>query len=187
MRIVAREGDLTNTNATAVVNAGNTSLWLGSGVAGAIRTAGGPSIQQELNRIASVRTPRRVVTQGDKRLRFPCEYGECVVTHAGAMKADFVFHAAVMDSQGPHKSKTSLNIIQEATRNCVLQGRQLHVTGMSFPIFGTGVGGMDLRMATSAMMRILLEYGHEDTLYRMYAYGADAFAIVEDVVKQYTV
>ena len=45
------QGDITNLNTAAIVNAANSSLTLGGGVAGAIRRKGGPRIQEECNRI----------------------------------------------------------------------------------------------------------------------------------------
>jgi O-acetyl-ADP-ribose deacetylase (regulator of RNase III) len=69
------EGDITDLEVDAIVNAANEQLQLGTGVAGAIRAKGGPSIQEECNRIGS--TP----------------VGTAVMTGAGNLKARRVIHA----------------------------------------------------------------------------------------------
>ena len=68
-RIVLREGDITAEAVDAIVNAANERLLLGSGVAGAIRSRGGPSIQQECD------------------AHGPIAVGEAAVTGAGALPA----------------------------------------------------------------------------------------------------
>jgi O-acetyl-ADP-ribose deacetylase (regulator of RNase III) len=69
------EGDITDLDVDAIVNAANEQLQLGTGVAGAIRAKGGPSIQEECNRIGG--TP----------------VGTAVMTGAGNLKARRVIHA----------------------------------------------------------------------------------------------
>lgn len=179
--IVARRGDLTQSTARVVVNAGNTDLWLGSGVAGAINSAGGPEIQIELLRIRAIRMPRRIVpswNDAGKRLKFPCDLGEVVVTHAGNMTADLVFHAAVMDCKGMYKAETSLDIIYECTRNCMLTARQYGVLGMAIPIFGTGVGGEDPEEALTAMLQAMHNYPISDFRIRIYGYTNDMYDLI---------
>ena len=68
-------GNIIDLEAEAIVNAANKSLILGGGVAGAIRSAGGPAIQAECNSLG------------------PVEVGDAVLTGAGNLKADFVIHA----------------------------------------------------------------------------------------------
>ena len=69
------EGDITDLEVDAIVNAANEQLKLGTGVAGAIKRKGGPSIQEECNRIGGTRV------------------GSAVITGAGNLKAKFVLHA----------------------------------------------------------------------------------------------
>jgi O-acetyl-ADP-ribose deacetylase (regulator of RNase III) len=75
------EGDITELDVDAIVNAANQYLQLGSGVAGAIRTKGGPSIQRECDQIGR------------------CPVGGAVITGGGNLKARHVIHAV-----GPHGS-----------------------------------------------------------------------------------
>ena len=69
------EGDITEQTTDAIVNAANSSLILGAGVAGAIRSKGGPTIQQECDRIGH------------------CAIGGAVLTNGGNLKAKHVIHA----------------------------------------------------------------------------------------------
>ncbi len=77
-RIHILQGDLTDQDADAIVNAANNALQLGGGVAGAIRRKGGPAVQKECDRIG------------------PIPLGEAAVTGGGNLKARFVIHAASM-------------------------------------------------------------------------------------------
>src|SRR6202007_3315792 len=81
-RIVIISGDLVEQEVDAIVNAANNDLQLGGGVAGAIRRAGGPSIQDECD------------AQG------PVRVGEAAITGAGRLRARYVIHAASMSLGG---------------------------------------------------------------------------------------
>jgi O-acetyl-ADP-ribose deacetylase (regulator of RNase III) len=87
VRIV--QGDITQESVDAIVNAANTDLLLGGGVAGAIRRAGGPSIQEECNRLK------------------PVGLGEAAATGAGRLNATHVIHAAVMHLGGSASLESS--------------------------------------------------------------------------------
>lgn len=184
--IVARLGDLTNTNAPVVVNAGNTSLWLGSGVAGAIAKQGGPTIQKALDIISTIRSPKRKVTDPDSNTSyvFPCSLGDVEITHAGNMKARLVFHAAVMDCKGLYKGRTTPDIVYECTKNCMLELQKLSITGITFPIFGTGIGGLDIKNSVDVMLQALRNYPMSDCLVRLYAYSDADYAVVATAVER---
>ena len=81
-RIVLVEGDITEAEVDAIVNAANSSLVLGAGVAGAIAAKGGPSIQAECDAVG------------------PIEVGDAVVTGAGDLPARHLIHAAGMPRGG---------------------------------------------------------------------------------------
>lgn len=78
MAIELVRGDITWVDTEAIVNAANNQLWMGAGVAGAIKRAGGEEIERE------------AVAQG------PIEVGESVVTAAGRLPHRYVIHAAAM-------------------------------------------------------------------------------------------
>ena len=119
MRIKLILGDITEQGVDAVVNAANDHLWMGAGVAGAIKRKGGIEIEKE------------AMSQG------PIPVGEAVVTTAGKLKAKYVIHAAVMGQD----LVTSEKYIRSATLNSLKRAEELKLKSVAFPAFGTGVGG----------------------------------------------
>lgn len=116
------QGDITQLELEALVNAANNGLWMGGGVAGALKRAGGKEIEAE------------AVKKG------PVPIGEAVVTGAGALKAKYIIHAAVMGQD----LQTDAENIRQATRNSLLRGDELGIKSLAFPALGTGVGGFPL-------------------------------------------
>ncbi|MFQ5894712.1 MAG: macro domain-containing protein [Nitrospinota bacterium] len=132
-RIVLERGDITESAVDAVVNAANDQLWMGAGVAGAIRRKGGKEIERE------------AVAKG------PIPVGEAVATGAGALKARYVIHAAAMGQD----LRTDSPLIEAATRNSLLRAEELSLESVAFPALGTGVGGFPPEEAARAMMRAM--------------------------------
>lgn len=135
-KIVIKQGDITDIEVDAIVNAANTRLLLGSGVAGAIRRKGGDSIQKECDKIGSI------------------PLGEAVVTGAGKLKAKFVIHAAGMHLGG----SVSEEPLREATKNSLLRADEKGVKTVALPAIGTGVGGFPLNRCAQVMIDIVVEY-----------------------------
>ena len=113
------DGDLAAERTDAVVNAANTALWMGAGVAGAIKARGGIEIERE------------AMAQG------PINPGECVVTSGGRLAARYVIHAAVMGQD----LRTSAAFIEGATASALAAAGERGLRSVAFPAFGTGVGG----------------------------------------------
>ncbi|MCX5655092.1 MAG: macro domain-containing protein [Planctomycetota bacterium] len=128
IRIV--QGDLTEQDADAIVNAANNNLQLGGGVAGAIRRKGGPAIQQECDRIG------------------PIPLGEAAITTGGNLKARYVIHAASM-ALGEMTSEKNLRL---ATRNSLLRAREKGLKSIAFPAIGTGIAGFPMRRCAEVML-----------------------------------
>jgi len=135
------EGDITELEVDAIVNAANTDLMLGAGVAGAIRTKGGPTIQEECDAVS------------------PIGLGQAVATGAGELRAKYVIHAAGM---GPDR-RTNGGIIRTVTRNTLLCAEDKRVKTIAFPAIGTGVGGMKLEESARIMLSEVLDYLEEGT------------------------
>ena len=114
--------DITTLEVDAIVNAANTRLLHGGGVAGAIARAGGPEIQ------------------GESHSRAPVGLGEAVETTAGTLPARWVIHAATMELGGP----TSAEIIRRATAATLARADELGARSLALVAFGTGVGGFPL-------------------------------------------
>ena len=123
------QGDITEVKVDAVVNAANNHLWMGGGVAGAIRRKGGIEIEME------------AVSKG------PVPVGEVVITKAGKLPAKWVIHAVVMEQD----LITSREYIKEATKNSILKACGAKIPSIAFPALGTGVGGFPYKEAAKAM------------------------------------
>ena len=126
------QGDLTEQDADAIVNAANNDLQLGGGVAGAIRRKGGPAIQEECDRIG------------------PIPLGEAAVTSAGGgnLKARYVIHAASMRLGEP----TSEAGLRASTRASLLRAKELGIRTIAFPAVGTGIAGFPMRRCAEVML-----------------------------------
>jgi Predicted phosphatase homologous to the C-terminal domain of histone macroH2A1 len=124
------KGDITDCRTDAIVNAANTDLWLGSGVAGAIRSKGGPSIQKECDEIG------------------PIEMGEAAVTGGGDLPCKYVIHAASMSMDHP----TSDESLYDSVKNSLLRAAELECKSMAFPAIGTGVSEYDPQRCAEIML-----------------------------------
>lgn len=124
------KGDIVLQETAAVVNAANNHLWMGGGVAGAIKRAGGQEIETE------------AISRG------PVEAGEAVVTGAGSLRAKHVIHAAVM-GQDLH---TDGEKIRKATRSSLAAAERMGLGSVSFPALGTGVGGFEIHHCARIMI-----------------------------------
>ncbi len=123
-------GDIAAQAVDAVVNAANDFLWMGSGVAGALKRAGGEAIERE------------AMAQG------PIEIGTCVMTTGGSLPAKKVIHAAVMGQD----LQTSAGAIRAATRNALMLASYEGLRSIALPAFGTGVGGFHVPECAKIMI-----------------------------------
>jgi len=122
-RIEFAEGDITEQEVDAIVNAANSALVLGAGVAGAIASRGGPTIQQECDAHGAI------------------EVGEAAITGAGELPARFVIHAAGMPPGGQAN--------EQSVRGCVRASLELAaergLRTIAFPAIGAGIGGFSMQ------------------------------------------
>jgi O-acetyl-ADP-ribose deacetylase (regulator of RNase III) len=136
MEIALVRGDIAAQDTDAIVNAANNALWMGAGVAGAIKRAGGQEIERE------------AVAKG------PIPIGEAAVTGAGRLKARYVIHAAVMGQD----LRTDADKIRQATENSLLRADDLGLKSIAFPALGTGVGGFHLGECARIMSDVVREH-----------------------------
>jgi O-acetyl-ADP-ribose deacetylase (regulator of RNase III) len=122
MEFSVAQGDIAAQSADALVNAANTGLRMGSGVAGALRKAGGEAVNDD------------AVAQG------PIDLGAVAVTDAYDLDADVVIHAAAMPAGG----QATADSIRSATRNALGAAEAHDCTSMVIPALGCGVAGFDL-------------------------------------------
>ena len=129
-KISLRQGDLTEADVDAIVNAANNDLMLGGGVAGAIRVKGGPAIQQECDKIGTI------------------PLGEAAITGAGLLRARHVIHAASMRLG----ESTSEENLRAATRNSLMRADENSLKTIAFPAIGTGIAGFPIERCAQAML-----------------------------------
>jgi O-acetyl-ADP-ribose deacetylase (regulator of RNase III) len=115
-------GDITRLEVDAIANAANDRLWMGAGVAGAIKRAGGEEIGRE------------AVARG------PIPVGDAVATTAGRLPARWVIHGAVMGQD----LRTDADKVGRTTASCLRVADELGARSLALPAFGTGVGGFPL-------------------------------------------
>ncbi len=162
-RIRIVKGDITALACDAIVNAANDRLWMGGGVAGAIKRRGGDAIEREAVR------------------RGPVQIGQAVATGAGRLPARYVIHAVTMGQD----LATSEQAIRAATQSALRLAEQLGLRSVALPALGTGVGGFPLDRAARAMLeetaRHLSEVGRPPevvfALYDELAYAVFARAL----------
>jgi len=124
------EGDITQLEVDAIANAANNRLWMGAGVAGAIKRVGGEEIERE------------AVAKG------PIEVGEAVATGAGRLQARYVIHGAVMGQD----LQTNADLVGRTTARCLQVADELGLGSLALPAFGTGVGGFPLAECARIMV-----------------------------------
>jgi O-acetyl-ADP-ribose deacetylase (regulator of RNase III) len=135
-RIMFTQGDLTESNADAIVNAANNDLLLGGGVAAAIRFKGGAAIQKECNAIGSI------------------PVGFAAITSGGKLKARYVIHAASMQLGG----RTNGPALRSTTAHCLRLAADKNLKSIAFPAVGTGIAGFPMRECAEIMLRECVEH-----------------------------
>jgi O-acetyl-ADP-ribose deacetylase len=149
------EGDIAALAVDAIANAANDRLWMGAGVAGAIKRAGGVEIERE------------AVAKG------PIAVGDAIATGAGRLPARWVIHAAVMGQD----LRTSADAIAAATRRTLEVADELGAESLALPAFGTGVGGFPIDEC--ARLMVAEARAHEPrtlrrVVFAVYGAGAEA-------------
>ena len=119
MELEVFEGDIATVEVDAIANAANDRLWMGGGVAGALKRAGGAGIEREAMALG------------------PIPVGTAVATGAGALHARYVLHGAVMGQD----LRTNGDLIRATARACLALADELGCGSLALPAFGTGVGG----------------------------------------------
>ncbi len=130
MDVEVVDGDIARLEVDAIANAANDRLWMGAGVAGAIKKAGGEEIERE------------AVAKG------PIDVGDAVATGAGRLRAQHVVHGAVMGQD----LRTDAGLVERTTRRCLEVAEELGCRSLALPAFGTGVGGFPLADCAEIMV-----------------------------------
>ena len=130
------QGDITEMETDAIVNAANAALKLGGGVAGAIARKGGPKIQEECDRIGGTFV------------------GGAVITTGGKLKARYVIHAV-----GPRMGEGNEDEkLKNATLNSLKLADEHQIKSISFPAISTGIFGFPMERCAQIMLNTVFEY-----------------------------
>jgi O-acetyl-ADP-ribose deacetylase len=147
------DADIASLEIDAVANAANDHLWMGAGVAGALKRGGGDEIERE------------AMAKG------PIPIGTAVATGAGRLPARYVIHGAVMGQD----LRTNVALVRDTTRACLAVADGLGCRSLALPAFGTGVGGLALDECAAAMVaeaRAFAPVSLERVVFALF--GADA-------------
>lgn len=161
------EGDITEMDTDAIVNAANAHLSLGGGVAGAIRRKGGPEIQDECNKIGGTFV------------------GGAVITTGGSLKAKHVIHAV-----GPRMGEGDEDAkLQSATLNSLKVADENNLRSISFPAISAGIFGFPIERCAEIMLKTTIEYlrgetGVERVVFCLY--GQESYDVFEHRLKAET-
>ncbi len=135
------QGDITELETDAIVNAANSQLILGGGVAGAIRKKGGPTIQEECNKIGGTFV------------------GGAIITSGGNLKAKHVIHAV-----GPRMGEGDEDIkLRNATLNSLKVMDEYNLKTIAFPAISTGIFGYPIERCSKVMITAVKEYLNANT------------------------
>ena len=153
------EGDITDLDTDAIVNAANQHLQLGAGVAGAIRAKGGSSIQMACDEIGY------------------CPIGGAVITGAGKLKTRHVIHAV-----GPHGTdRDADDKLAHATQASLALADKHHLSSIALPAISTGIFGFPIDRCAALMLKTSIDYLAERAgslkLVVFCLYGQDAFDV----------
>jgi O-acetyl-ADP-ribose deacetylase (regulator of RNase III) len=147
----------------AIVNAANTSLVLGGGVAGAIKRFGGPTIQEECHRVG------------------PIKVGDAVATGAGDLKAKYVIHAAgPVYGEGKADEK-----LARATLSCLNIAKNKKMKDIAFPAISTGIFRFPLNRCSEIMLKVAMDFLAENEYPKeiiMCLYGQESYSTFEQTL-----
>jgi len=128
------EENIANACCEVLMNAANEGLWMGGGVAGALRSRGGYDIEREARRQA------------------PARLGDIVTTFPGKLKALQIYHAVVIDQH--HMTRSELPMVESCFQKTLDMAVEARVSGVTVPMLGCGVGGLETADVAAAYKRI---------------------------------
>lgn len=150
-RVCLVQGDITDAETDAIVNAANSSLMGGGGVDGAIHRRGGPRIIEECKRLRAREWPGGLPT------------GKAAVTTGGNLKAKYVIHAVGPIWRGGNQKEPEL--LAEAYRNSLRLAVFKGLRTVAFPSISTGAYGYPVEKASRTALVTVKDFlEREDNL-----------------------
>jgi O-acetyl-ADP-ribose deacetylase (regulator of RNase III) len=133
--------DLITVDADVLVSSADVDLSSSGGVSYTLTQAAGDRVREEMNQW------------------IPIDLGRLAITGAGNLKAHRIFHAAVVDNA--HRERTTLSVIREVTRRCLVIGNELGFRSIGFPALAAGAAGLSPeRSATATIMEVVEHMRH---------------------------
>lgn len=143
-KIFLVQGDITEQDTDAIVNAANSTLMGGGGVDGAIHRKGGPKILEECKRIRATEWPDGLPT------------GKAVITSGGNLKARHVIHTVGPVWHGGVSGEPEL--LAEAYRNSLKSAVSKALKTIAFPSISTGAYGYPIEKASQIALKTVKEF-----------------------------
>ena len=169
--ITLQQGDITKIAVDAMVNAANSALVGGTGVNGAIRSAGGAAVIEGCKKIK-------------EKMPAGCKTGEAVITQAGNLPARFVIHAVGPIWSGGNENESLL--LANAYKNSLQLAVANKVTTISFPNISTGVYGFPKEMAANIAIPAVVDFLKGNNTIRQVifiCYDEESFSIYAKILK----
>ncbi len=138
------QGDITEIEADAIVNAANPSLLGGGGVDGAIHRKGGPKILEECKRIRATEWPEGLPT------------GKAVITSGGNLKAKYVIHTVGPIWHGGASNEQ--RFLEDAYRNSLKLAFSKGLKTIAFPSISTGAYGYPIEEASRIALKTVRDF-----------------------------
>ena len=167
------QGDITEQETEAIVNAANPTLMGGGGVDGAIHRKGGPSILEECKRIRATQYPDGLPT------------GKAVITNAGRLKAKYVIHTVGPSWRGGGEGEA--NLLAEAYQSCLELASSKGIKSTAFPSISTGAYGYPITEASRVALKAIKEFLEEKPVFDevvLVLFSKDALKVYEEAAAE---
>lgn len=161
------EGNITDQETDAVVNAANSSLLGGGGVDGAIHRAGGQKILEECKKLGG------------------CPTGEARITTGGNLKARYVIHTVGPVYSGGKQYESEL--LANAYKNSLNLASKYKLKSVSFPSISTGAYGYPINEASMIALKTVVDYFKTNAdieLVRFVLFGLKAYQVYEESLRE---
>jgi O-acetyl-ADP-ribose deacetylase (regulator of RNase III) len=137
------KGDITERETDALVNTANTMLILGSGLGGAIKAKGGPSIAKECSKLG------------------PIKAGEAVITGAGDLKAKYIIHGAITEFDGFIQEEN----IAKTLLSCLRLANRRRLKSIAVPDLSTGIVRFEPERCADVLLTTLKHFVEKENRY----------------------